>query len=81
MLIKDGIRTLIDIVIVDPTWVNLLPQFCDTQRFATSNAVQVKERSYCDQHLVDQFLLLAVEVFGYLHKQVDVFLHNYVNAI
>jgi hypothetical protein len=24
---------------------------------------------------------LAIEVFGYLHKQADVFLHNFVNAI
>jgi hypothetical protein len=27
------------------------------------------------------FLLLAIEVFGCLHKHADVFLHNYANAI
>jgi len=33
------------------------------------------------QYPIDQFLLLAIEVFGCLHKQVNVFLHNCANAI
>jgi hypothetical protein len=43
MLIKDGICTLINVVIVDPTQVDLLPQSCTTQRFATSDATQAKK--------------------------------------
>jgi hypothetical protein len=42
---------------------------------------QVKEWNYCDQHLVNQFLPFVMEVFGCLHKQVDVFLHNCAHAI
>jgi len=53
---KDGICTLIDIIIVDPTWVDLLPQSCATQGFVTSNVVQTKEWSYHDWHLGNQFL-------------------------
>jgi len=37
--------------------------------------------SYHNQHPIDQFLILTIEVFGYLHKHADVFLHNYANAI
>ncbi len=38
---------------------------------------QTKEKSYHDQHPIDQMLLLTIEVLECLHKQVDVFLHNY----
>ncbi len=37
--------------------------------------------SYCDQHLASQFLPLVVEVFGCLHKHVDMFLRNCAKAI
>jgi hypothetical protein len=43
--------------------------------------VQAKERSYHERHPTDQFLPLIMEVFGCLHKQVDLFLHNCANAI
>jgi hypothetical protein len=81
VLTKDGICTLVDIVIINPTRVDLLPQSCATQRFATFDATQAKKQSYCNRHPVDQFLPLVVEVFGGLHKQMDVFLHNCANAI
>jgi hypothetical protein len=44
-----------------------------TQRFVTFDAIQAKEKSYHDQHPTDQFLILAIEVFGCLHKQAYVF--------
>jgi hypothetical protein len=78
---KDGIHTLVDIIIADPTWVDLFPQSYETQGFVAFDVVQTKERSYCDQHPIDQFLPLASEVFGCLHKQDDVFLHNCANVI
>jgi hypothetical protein len=46
----------------------------------TFDVAQAKEQNYCNQHPINQFLPLAVEVFRCLHKQVDVFLHNYANA-
>ncbi len=81
MFIKDGIYTLTNVVIIDPTQVDLLPQSCAIQGFAAFDVVQVKEKSYHDQHSTDQFLPLAIEVFGCLHKHVDVFLHYFANAI
>ncbi len=81
MLTKDGIHTLINVVIANPTQTDLFPQSCATQGFAIFDAAQTKERSYCNQHSTDQFLPLAIEVFGCLQKHVDVFLHNYANAI
>jgi hypothetical protein len=52
-----------------------------TQRFVTFDAIQGKEKSYRDQHPTDQFIPLVVEVFGCLHKQAYVFLHDHANAI
>jgi len=78
---KHGIHTLVNIVIVDPTRAILFPQSYATQGFIASNVAQAKERSYHNQHPTDQFLPLAIEIFGCLHKQIDVFLHDCVNAI
>jgi hypothetical protein len=78
---KDDIGTSIDVVIVDPTQMDLLPQFYTTQGFVALDATQTKERSYYNRHPIDQFLPLEIEIFGCLHKHVDVFLHDYANAI
>jgi hypothetical protein len=48
VLIKDDIRTLADIVITNPTRVDLLSQFCATQRFVTFDATQAKKMNYHD---------------------------------
>jgi hypothetical protein len=45
------------------------------------DAAQAKEMSYRNQHSINQFLSLAIEVFGCLHKYADVFLHDCVDAI
>jgi hypothetical protein len=46
MFIKNGIHTLVDIVIGDPVRVDLLSRSYTTQGFVTSNANQAKESSY-----------------------------------
>jgi hypothetical protein len=46
VLTKYIICTLADVVITNPMRIDLFPQSCATQRFATSNVVQTKERSY-----------------------------------
>jgi hypothetical protein len=80
VLTKDDIRTLTNIVINDPTWADLLPWSCATQGFDTLNVVQAKKRSYHNWHPTNQFLPLAIEIFGYSHKHADVFLQNYAKA-
>ncbi len=68
VLTKDDIHTFIDVVIVNPTRVNLFLESCTTQGFVVFNATQAKEQSYRDQHPLDQLLPLVMKVFGCLHK-------------
>jgi hypothetical protein len=68
VLTKDDIHTLTNVFITDPMWADLLPRLCAIQKFATFDAIQAKERNYCYQHPIDQFLPLAINVFGCLHK-------------
>jgi hypothetical protein len=78
---KDGIHSLTNVVIADPTWANLLRQCCTTWGFVASKTTKAKKKSYRDQHPIDHFIPLTIEVFGCLNKQVDVFSHNYANAM
>jgi len=61
--------------------VDLFPRSCAIQGFVALHATQAKERSYRNQHPIDQFLPLKIDVFGYLHKHADVFLHDCANTI
>ncbi len=45
MFTKDDIRTLADVVIADPSQMDLLSQSCATQRFVALHPDQAKERS------------------------------------
>jgi hypothetical protein len=65
---KYGIHALVDNVIIDSTHANLLFRSCTTQGFATFNVAQTKKMNYYDWHPTDQFMLLAIEIFGCLHK-------------
>jgi hypothetical protein len=80
MFTKDDICTLVNVVIVNPMQVNLLPQSCATQGLVAFDVVQSKEKSHHDQHPTNQFFPLTIEVFGCLHKQTNVFLHDCANA-
>jgi hypothetical protein len=46
VLTKNGIRILVDVVIVDPTRVDLLPRSCAIEGFVAFDVTQAKERSY-----------------------------------
>jgi hypothetical protein len=45
---KDGICIVTNVVIVDPTQMNLFFQSCTTERFIALDAIQVKEKNYCN---------------------------------
>lgn len=45
---KDGICTLVDVVIADPMWVDLFPWSYITQNFIAFDMIQAKKWSYCD---------------------------------
>jgi len=48
VLTKDGICTLVDIVITGPMHADLFPQSCTTQGFVAFEAAQAKEKNFCD---------------------------------
>jgi len=81
VLTKNDIHTLAKVVIANWMWADLLPWFCATQGFVGFDVVQANERSYHNRHPTNQFLPLAIEVFGCLHKHGNVFLHDCANAI
>ncbi len=45
VLTKNGIHTLANVIIVNPTQAYLFPQSCTTQRFVASNVTKSKERN------------------------------------
>jgi hypothetical protein len=77
----DDIHILINVVIADLMRADVLPWFYAIQGFVSFNVTQAKEKNYCNQHPTEQFLPLTIEVYGGCHKHVDVFLHDYANAI
>ncbi len=81
MLTKDGIRTLVDVVIANPTRAYLLRQSYTTQGFATSEATKAKERNYRDRHPTDHFFPFIIEMSICLNKQAYVFLHDCANVM
>jgi len=58
---------MVNIVIADPTQVDLVSWIVLSCGVAAIVTVQAKEGFYHDQFLVDMFFLLDVEVFGCLH--------------
>ncbi len=72
MIIKDDV-TLVDVLIANSMRVDLKPRSCATQGFATSDVTQAKEKSYRNWHRINQIFPLTIEIFGCLHKHVDMF--------
>jgi hypothetical protein len=68
VLIVGGIRTLANVVIVDPTHANLVSLNGFSWGMATMIVAHAKFLSYRDHHPKDDFILLAIEIFGYLHR-------------
>jgi hypothetical protein len=56
VLTKDGICTLANIVIVDPTRACLLPQSCATQGLTTFETTQTKSSIAIDTQLINSSL-------------------------
>ncbi len=74
-----GIHIVVNVVIVEPTWIDLVSQTTFSHGVVRTLTSQVKERFYKDHYPTYVFFLLAIEVFGYLHQLVDKFLHRCVN--
>jgi hypothetical protein len=79
VLTANGICTLANIIIVDPTHVNLISQVAYSLGMFTTIATQAKIVSHYDQHLEDDFIPIAIEIFICLYQQADNFLHRCAN--
>ncbi len=81
MLLVGGIRTLVNVIIIDHARTYLVlcvASFCEVVIMV---AIQAKERFYHNWHLTNAFLPLAIEVFDCLHQQVYNFFHRCVNMV
>jgi hypothetical protein len=61
--------------------MDLLLQSWSIQAFAASKTIQTKKRSYFYWHPAGQFLPLMIEIFSYLHKEANDFLHDCANVV
>jgi hypothetical protein len=77
VLIINGICTLANVVIVDATHANIVSQAISSWGVDMTIVVKAKVVSYYYQHLEDDFVLLAIKIFGCLQQHVDDFLHRF----
>jgi hypothetical protein len=61
--------------------MDLLLQSWSIQGIAASKTIQTKKRNYLDWHLANQFLPLMIEIFSYLCKEANDFLHDCANVV
>jgi hypothetical protein len=64
---------MVDVVIGDPTQVNLVLKVSILKGIATIIMAYATDEIYYDQHLHDMFSPLFVEVFGFLHQYANDF--------
>jgi hypothetical protein len=74
----DGIHTLVNGIIINSIWANLVSRATFSLGVAAIVVAQGKERFYRDYYPTNVFFLLLV--FGYLHKQIDNFFHRCANV-
>jgi len=67
VLLIDGIRTFVNVVIANPTRLNLVSQVVSSHGVAMMVTTQVKERFYHNRHSTNMFFPIAIKVFGCLH--------------
>jgi hypothetical protein len=68
MLLIDGVRMLTDIIIIDPTWVDLVLCVALFRGVAMIITTKAKDSFYHNQFPADMFLLLAIKVLKFLHQ-------------
>jgi hypothetical protein len=75
------LTTFVNVVVVDPILTNLVLCVVSSYGVATTMDVQVKEKLYQNQHLMNAGFLFAIKLFSYWHQQVDNFFHKCVNMV
>jgi hypothetical protein len=75
MVLAYSTCTLVNMVIDDPTLVDLVSQIVSSREVATTMIAYTKEGLYHNRHPINKFLPLVIKVFGCLHQQANDFLH------
>jgi hypothetical protein len=81
VFLVDGIHTLVDVIIVDPTWANLVSWVAFSRGVVVIVAVHVKEGLYYNSYPMDMFFFLAIEIFGCFQQWSDNFLRWCANMV
>jgi hypothetical protein len=81
VLSTNGIHTLVNMVIDDPTRGDLVSQVVPFRKVIMMMTTQAKEGLYHDWHSTNMFLPLAIEIFECIHQQANNFLHQCVNMV
>jgi hypothetical protein len=72
----DDICTLVDVVITNLIWINLVSQVTFSCGVVGTMSTQVKKGLYCNHYAIDKFFFLVIKVFGCLYQQFDSFFIN-----
>ncbi len=80
MLFIDRVHILIDVIIVDPTWIDLVPRTTISEGVVGTIVTQTEDKLYHDRHPKDMFLPFVVEIFDYLHQQTNDLIHWCTNV-
>ncbi len=67
IIIRDNFQTLMDIVIVDPTHIDMVPQASMMTTHVVMMPTQEKTRSYVERALGNDFIPLAINMYGCFH--------------
>jgi hypothetical protein len=68
VLLIDIIHTLVNVIIANPTWIDLVSWAVFFHEVTTIIATQAKNGLYHNQFPMDMFIFLVVEVFRCLHQ-------------
>ncbi len=79
VLTLDGICILVNVVITNLINADLVSQVAYLWWMTVMIIDQAKVVSYHNQHFEDDFILVVVEIFGYLHLHLDNFFHRCAN--
>ncbi len=75
VLIVNSVYMFGEVVIVNPTQVDLVSWTIFSRWVAIIVVIHAKDNIYCNQFSAKMFFLVAIEGFGCLHQQVDKFFH------
>jgi hypothetical protein len=75
MVLAYGICTLVNVLIANSTSVDLVFQIASSCEVAANMIAYTQQGLYHDRHPINEFLPLAIKVFGCLHQQAYDFLH------